>query len=96
MTSQMSLFDRPVARRRDPETSHKAAQKAMNFAPRHEATIFGAICETGEQGATAKEISRSTGLTDVQVNRRLKAMGDRNLIVRTGEHREGCCAWRKA
>jgi predicted transcriptional regulator len=86
-----------LARRTDPQTSHDAAQLSLEFSAKHEAKIFGAICDAAAYGATAKEIARVTNLSDVQVNRRLGNMGARGLIVRNrDEHREGCCVWRKA
>jgi hypothetical protein len=88
--------EQPRARRLDPETSHEAAEKAAGFAARHEAAIFGAIHDSGPRGATAKEIARSTRLTDVQVNRRLGNMGERGLIRRNGEKRDGCMVWVRA
>lgn len=114
MSTQLGLFDTPprplreamaqateaqrLARRADPETSKQAAREAVTFTGKHEAAIFGAIHDAGERGATAKEIARSTGLTDVQVNRRLGAMGERGLIERRYEggelvKREGCAIW---
>ncbi len=93
-----------LARRTDVNTSHEAAAKVGSYRAKHEAAIFGAICEAGERGATAKDIAAVTGLTDVQVSRRLGSMGERGLIVRGmvelwhGEYeyakREGCCVWR--
>lgn len=85
-----------LARSTDPETSHEAAEKAASFAGKHEAACFGAIHDAGAFGATAKEIARATGLTDVQVNRRLGNMGERGLIRRNGDKREGCAVWLKA
>ncbi len=84
----------PTARRSDPETSHAAAARAAGFAGKHEATIFRAIDDAGIRGATAKEIACLTGLTDVQVNRRLGAMGrPPGVIQRNGEKRGGCMVW---
>lgn len=105
MNGQLALFDDPPrARRHDPATSKKAAQKAMSFKAHHEGAIYAAICEA-ENGRTAKEIAIVTGLTDVQVNRRLSNMGERGLIERRavpggkpGEWQErGRCAvwWKK-
>lgn len=105
-----------LARRDDPMTSKVAAQKAVSFVASHEATIFAIICDRDrvELGCTAKEISSMLlgRLSDVQVNRRLGAMGKRSLIKRncigyvthcnTGkvteiyEQRDGCAVWRKA
>jgi len=101
MTAQLNLFDRPLlARRRDPVTSKQAAQRALNFVCSHEATIFGAICDAGEKGATYREIARATGMEPVAVARRLKAMEVRGLIERSAlsdcsgfEARDGCAIW---
>ena len=100
--TQLSL---ELSRKSDPETSHSAADRAVTFKARHEGVIFGAIYDAGARGATAKEIAAATGLTDVQVNRRLGAMGERGLIKRAMlthlspfkyEQRAGCAVWFKA
>lgn len=90
----------PRARRADPDTSRAAAANAAEFAGDHERRILAAIKAAGERGATAKEIARTTGLTDVQVNRRLHAMTgiERRLRKdaasdRDFERREGCAIW---
>lgn len=104
---QQSLFEPPLHRKRDPITSVKAAQKAMNFRAKHEATIYAAICDAGEHGATYREIAAATGMEPVAVGRRLSAMGKRGLICRRVvsamdtdhgdyEQRDGCAVWRKA
>lgn len=99
-------FNHPLARKSDPATSHDAAEKSESFSAKHEARIFGAIADAGERGATAKEIASCTGLTDVQVNRRLGNMGERGVIARRfkidAKHskdfqaRNGCSVWWKA
>lgn len=92
----------PLARNTDPSTSHDAAARAAHSVAKHEAWIFDAIHQAGERGATAKEISAATKLSDVQVNRRLAAMGRRNIIERSPltdcsgfESRNGCAVWWK-
>jgi len=89
-----------LARRTDPATSHNAAAKVPTFKAKHEAAIYAAICDCPKFGATAKEIAIATGLTDVQVNRRLADMGRRRLIERNAHmdcsgfwQRNGCCVW---
>lgn len=89
-----------LSRRTDPITSRVAAERAVNFRAKHESLIYGAIFEAGDHGSTAKEIAAVTGLTDVQVNRRLGAMGQRGVIERNPhsdcsgfEQRGGCCVW---
>lgn len=106
----MNQLALPLARRTDPQTSHAAADRVPSFKAKHEAAIYGAIFEAGERGATAKEIASVTDLTDVQVNRRLSAMGERRVIKRkviewievrgqmfarcVYEKRNGCAVWR--
>lgn len=100
---QMSIFEaNSMVRRDDPDTSARAAVKALEFKGRHEGAIFGAICDAGNRGATAKEIAAVTRLTDVQVNRRLGAMGARGVIERSSktdcsgfDARNGCAIWWK-
>lgn len=86
----------PLARKHDLETSVQAAERAATFAGKHEAACFGVIHDAGERGATAKEIARRNGLSDVQVNRRLGNMGERGVIRRNGQKRDGCMVWLKA
>lgn len=95
-----------LARRADVETSHAAAARASMFSGDHEERIGAAIEAAGARGACSKEIARRTGLTHIQVDRRLGAMGGRGLIVRRYERdadevkrlvkREGCAVWVKA
>ncbi len=85
----------PRARNSDPVTSHEAAARAESFVAGHEAKILGALHEAGFIGMTAKEIADKTGLIDVQVNRRLSAMGERKVIRRNGARRGGCMVWCK-
>lgn len=95
-------IDFPLARACDPVTSHKAAERAQGFKAKHEATIFGAICEAGDNGATYKEIAKMTGMEPVAVARRLKGMERRGLIERCPlmdcsgfESRNGMALWWK-
>ena len=65
------VFDsiQPVrARRTDPSTSHAAARNAVRFAESHKDRILAALCDGP---ATAHQISERTGLTVVQIDRRL-------------------------
>ena len=100
----MNQLALPLSRKTDPQTSHDAADRVPSFKAKHEAAIFGAIIVAGKRGATAKEIAAEIGLTDVQVNRRLGAMGERGVIWRRlvgyeyetpiYEKRNGCAVWR--
>ena len=56
------------SRRTDPATSHQAAQKSVKFASTHKAKILEALKEGPR---TAAGIAAMTGLTVVQVDRRL-------------------------
>ena len=73
-------FDAPRARRRDPATSHKAAERAKAFAPSHAKQICAALSLGPDEGMTAEEISESIGLTVVQIDRRVKQMQRDGLI----------------
>lgn len=59
------------ARLLDPETSHMAGQAAAAFAGSHSQRIQMALAE---EPMSAQEISRVTGLTVVQIDRRLPEM----------------------
>lgn len=92
----------PLSRASDPSTSREAAQRVLPVKARHEAAIYGSIVNAGQRGATMKEIAAATGLTEVQVGRRLGNMGERRLIARNEmapqhfESRSGCAIWRLA
>lgn len=104
---QQSLFDQPprLHRKRDPQTSVKAAQRVEEFRKRHEAEIYAAICDAGSRGATYREIAAVTGMEPVAVGRRLSAMGKRHLIERRlkrdstkpddWQERDRCAVWWK-
>ena len=87
---QIELIERPRARRRDPATSHEAAKKAERFAQSHAGRIL-AVFNSGEFSTwTALELSCWTGLTVVQIDRRLHEIPQ---IERAWE-RDGYMAWR--
>ncbi len=93
--NQLALFTEPqrLARRRDPVTSHKAAENTPAFRAKHEATIYAAL--SCGRGLTYREIAAATGMEPVAVGRRLKGMESRGLIRRDGE-REGMTVWWRA
>lgn len=69
---QMSIDFTARARRTDPSTSHAAAAKAEKFRVSHAQRILSCLESLGGgDGMTAEQIARSTGLTVVQVDRRL-------------------------
>ena len=65
-------------RAQDPLTSVAAAERSLKFSATHKGRILAALEEVGT--ATAHEISRATGLSVVQVDRRLPELARDNLI----------------
>lgn len=101
--NQFSLDFSALARRADPDTSHRAAAGTDGFRARHEGRIFGALHEAGERGMTYREIAGATGMEPVAVARRLKAMERRGVIRRAPlsdcsgfESRDGMAIWWRA
>lgn len=66
------------ARRRDPDTSKAAARKAAKFAASHAGRIYHALMLNGPM--TAHEL-HITGLTVVQVDRRMSELADLGLVL---------------
>lgn len=77
---------RKRVRAADPATSVLAAEKATFFAGSHKAKIFSVLVQ--HESMTADEISERTGLTVVQVDRRLPEL-QRDGFVRVLQH-DGC------
>lgn len=87
---QLGLFDpQPRARRKDPTTSHVAAHKARTVAPNHRNLIMAKLTEP----MNAYDIARATGLTQVQVCRRMPELDELKLAHPTTEHRDGIRLW---
>lgn len=89
--NQMALNFEPVrSRRRDPETSQRAAAKVDRFAGGHFAKIVAALSllTTG----TYREIAFEAGLEPVAVARRLRELEQAGKLVRIGE-RDGFTVW---
>lgn len=91
-----NLWKKPKFRRDDPETSKTAGRKASKFVSGHYRHILNAL-----EGfnLTAKEIGEETGLTSVQIARRipeLRSAGFVDGVLEDGEilKREGCQVWR--
>ena len=87
------------ARRTDPATSHAAAARAVDFADTQAGRIHMALIAGGPM--TAAEIGTATGLTVVQVDRRLPDLKRAGLaeVVTTGgvaAQRDGYRVWRVA
>lgn len=88
---------RPVrARRTDPATSHAAAKRAEHFADTHKGRILAALREHGPMGA--HEMQQWTGLTVVQIDRRINELRDAGQIAACSVdgkqlERFGCSVW---
>lgn len=65
----LSSYGQPRARSSDPITSHEAAERAKAFAGTHAERILAALEEMGS--GIAPEIGLETGLSVVQVDRRV-------------------------
>ena len=80
-------FARKHARTSDPGTSHVAADNAKRFARGHFHKILRGL-ELRPQ--TAKELYSTTGLTSVQISRRMADLERAKAIKATGQERNGC------
>ena len=91
---QVDLFAMPMprARRRDPSTSHAAAERvsASGRADAHRAMIVAAIRR--RPGMTYREIADLVGLEPVAVGRRLVEV-ERLSLARPGDARDGMRTW---
>jgi DNA-binding MarR family transcriptional regulator len=85
------MLSMPRARRGDPATSHQAAARSHQFSGSHAAKILSAIKHM--PGQTASYYSQMTGLTVVQIDRRLPEMERKGLIRTTGAVYNGFRAW---
>jgi len=93
-----------LARKTDPETSKLAAKAAGSLVINHQRLIIEAVSEESAKnnmGLTPEEIGGATGLTSVQVTRRVKDLSDAKVIYDSGltrKHRNGRSAtvWRLA
>lgn len=73
----------PMARRRDPITSHLAAEQAAEMAQRHHALILAVLREHGPLGKDGIA-SRLRGVDGVAVCRRLTELQRQGQIEETG------------
>jgi hypothetical protein len=83
------------SRSTDPATSKQAAAKAARFAESHAGRILAALMDGP---ATAHELSALTGLTVVQIDRRLPELADMGracVVLHMGEpmQRGGARVW---
>lgn len=75
----------------DPETSFEAAENCVAFAGKHKDKILSCLKHFGPLSPT--QIAGFTGLTEVQIDRRLPELERANLAEPTGEYnlsRSGC------
>lgn len=84
-------------RAQDPVTSVAAAERSLKFSATHKGRILAALEEAG--AATAHEISLASGLSVVQVDRRLPELARDDLaeVLRIGDSdvtRDGFRVWR--
>ena len=96
--TQLSL---PLARKRDPQTSHRAAGRVPAFLPTHETRITSALEDAGAFGATYRDIAQQLGMEPAAIARRLRGLERKGLVRRyqvNGEYieRGGMCVWWKA
>jgi len=82
------------ARRTDPQTSHDAAKAAERFATTHTGRILAALKAHGP--STPAELSCHTGLTVVQIDRRLPEAQAMGKAFPTGEILGGYRVWKCA
>ena len=84
MEQQLSIEFDPhlMARRSDPETSHKASERALKFARGQAEEVFDCLVKYGPQ--TADEIAKRTKLTSVQICRRLPDLLKKHMAEPTG------------
>lgn len=84
------------ARRTDPHSSHAAAQRSTRFSGSHAARILAVFQATPGYTYTAQELEIVTGLSVVQICRRLPELSEIE-VVRVGGmdlERDGYRVWR--
>lgn len=89
---QLSILFAPLprARKKDPDTSHRAATKAAGMAVNHRNRIMAVL----DRPQTIKEIAARLGdLDHVAVARRMPELKELKLAHPTEERRDGCRVW---
>ena len=81
----------PLARRRDPQTSHAAASRAASVAPSHRNIILAALRDRGP--LTVYGIEAATGIPAHKAGKRMKELERLGLAAPTGNEIEGCRTW---
>lgn len=77
------------ARATDPATSHAAAARATSVAVNHRNIVMARLTRP----MTAYDLAEATGLTQVQICRRLPELEEMRLAHPTGEMRNGSRLW---
>lgn len=91
--NQMAITFEPVrARKRDPETSQRAASRVERFASGHFAKILKGLARF--TCATYREIAAEAGLEPVAVARRLRELETAGMIERAGQT-NGFTLWKR-
>lgn len=80
-----------LARKDDPQTSKAAATRAARFKESHADVILGVLWRP----MVPPEISKFTGLSIVQIDRRRKELLELGEIRLTGREREGFAEWER-
>ena len=83
------MFDQARARKTDPVTSHEAAKLITPSLNKIEESIYEALLEVGEMGATSDEIVKMTDIKYRSVTPRLKPMCKKGFVFDSGECRNG-------
>lgn len=87
----MQLTSLPRVRSTDPLPSHLAAAESYSFSGSHAERILKAIQHA--PGQTPAYYAAMTGLTVVQIDRRLPEMRARGLVEPTGQVYDGYRVW---
>ena len=86
MSDQPDLFDpTPLARATDPETSHMAGARVVDFVGTHDAIILVVLRRRPFSGFNSEQIAAGCSLTQVQVARRMMKLAEAGLVLRTEE-----------
>ena len=85
------LYGSPGVRKTDPETSHKAAQKAKTFRVSQATMILESLKQHGPMAAC--QLKQHTGLSVEQADRRRKEMVLAGLVRILPVEVDGCDVW---
>lgn len=91
----------PLARKSDPETSHRAAKDATPRANTHRARALAALRDAGPNGLTDFELAERTGVPQTSIGVRRKELADAGYVEPAGTTRpapsgSAAMVWRAA